>query len=94
MLAPHRGRNTRTSLDTVQSPADDAVDAPATVLPSSTELFYFYGQILEQCSKLFNGKPLQDIANLQKKWLKVYAGKYNEKAMEATRLTQLQKMCS
>jgi hypothetical protein len=74
MLAPHRGRNTRTSFDAAQSPTEEMADAPAVVLPSSTELFYFYGQILEQCSKLFTGKPLQDVTTLQKKWLKIYAG--------------------
>ena len=62
MLSTHRGRNMRTSLDAVQSPTDEAVDAPATVLPSSTELFYFYGQILEQCSKLFERKFLKKCA--------------------------------
>ena len=77
MLAPHRGRNTRLSLEAIQNSSEDTPDAPAIVLPSSTELFYFYGQILEQCSKLFNGKPLQDIANLQKKWLKIYAGQFD-----------------
>ncbi|KAH8119366.1 Vps53-like protein, partial [Phellopilus nigrolimitatus] len=73
MLAPYRGRKTRTSLDAVPSSSSEASTTPSIVLPSSTELFYFYGQILEQCSKLFAGKPLLDLANLQKKWLKIYS---------------------
>ena len=48
----------------------------ASVFPSSTELFYFYAQILEQCANLFTGQPLYDLAQLQKKWLKIYAGTF------------------
>lgn len=44
------------------------------VLPSSTELFYFYAQNLEQCAKLFTGQPLFDLCQLHKKWLRIYAG--------------------
>lgn len=72
MLAPHRGRKLRASLDSPHSSNEDP--APnAIVLSSSTELFYFYGQILEQCSKLFTGKPLYDLSALMRKWLKIYA---------------------
>ncbi|KAJ7077323.1 Vps53-like protein [Mycena belliarum] len=80
MLAPHRkGRGTRSprpSLD-VEALPDDSDDrsSPIVVLPSSTELFYFYGQSLEQCAKLSTGKPLFDLATLHKKWLRVYAGR-------------------
>jgi len=45
-----------------------------TVLPSSTDLFYFYGQSLEQCAKLSTGRPLFDLCTLHKKWLRIYAG--------------------
>ena len=76
MLAPHRGKKSRTSLEATPSSVEESSGGPAIVLPSSTELFYFYAQILEQCSKLFNGKPLFDLCNLQKKWLKIYAGPY------------------
>ena len=75
MLAPHRGRKSRASLEATPSSSSEPSSTPAVVLPASTELFYFYGQILEQCSKLFVGKPLLDLANLQKKWLKIFAGK-------------------
>jgi hypothetical protein len=59
MLATHRASSSkakpRTSLDTtprdsVSTDADEAT--PQTVLSSSTELFYFYGQSLQQCAKL------------------------------------------
>ncbi|KIY53086.1 hypothetical protein FISHEDRAFT_33844 [Fistulina hepatica ATCC 64428] len=80
MLAPHRklsaGHNpTRSSLDipsTIRQNVDEG-DTPASVLPSSTELFYFYGQSLDQCAKFTTGKPLYDLAMLHKKWLKIYA---------------------
>ena len=47
--------------------------SPMTVLPSSTELFYFYAQTLDQCASLSTGQPLYDLANLHKKWLRIYA---------------------
>lgn len=84
MLAPHRKgaktlKNTaRPSLDTLGSgaaeDADEANSSPVVVLPSSTELFYFYGQSLEQCAKLSRGSPLFELCNIHKKWLRIYAG--------------------
>jgi vacuolar protein sorting-associated protein 53 len=74
MLGKYRGARSRASLDT---PAGE--DAPATVvLPSSTELFYFYAQSLDSCAKLSVGigKILLDLAGVQKKWLRTYAGRY------------------
>ncbi|GAC92985.1 hypothetical protein PHSY_000545 [Pseudozyma hubeiensis SY62] len=66
--------------------ADTAFDASAgidgatsnsnggtTVLPSSTELFYFYRQTLEQCARLSNREPLRDLYEVYRKWLRVYA---------------------
>ncbi len=44
-----------------------------TVLPSSTELFYFYRQTLEQCAKISARKPLRDLSSVFKKWLRIYA---------------------
>ncbi|KAJ7072043.1 Vps53-like protein [Mycena amicta] len=79
MLAPHRkGRimmkSPRPSLEVEQSLPDDGEEkAPIVVLPSSTELFYFYGQSLEQCAKLSTGKPLFDLCALHRKWLRIYA---------------------
>ncbi|KAK7045611.1 Vacuolar protein sorting-associated protein 53 [Paramarasmius palmivorus] len=80
MLAPHRKSKVakatpRASLETTAT-AEDAEDnssSPMIVLPSSTELFYFYGQSLEQCAKLSTGQPLFDLCNIHKKWLKIYA---------------------
>ena len=76
MLAAHRASRSRVSLDTAQSTtASEDGDAPtASVLPSSTELFYFYGQTLEGCAKLSTGKPLFDLCEVFRKWLRVYAG--------------------
>ncbi|KAK1230251.1 Vacuolar protein sorting-associated protein 53 [Marasmius sp. AFHP31] len=78
MLAPHRksriAKSTpRASLETTVTEEGD--DSPSTmaVLPSSTELFYFYGQNLEQCAKLSTGQPLFDLSNVHRKWLKIYA---------------------
>jgi hypothetical protein len=85
MLATHRASSSkakpRTSLDTtprdsVSIDADEAT--PQTVLSSSTELFYFYGQSLEQCAKLSTGQTLFDLCMVHKKWLRRYAGEITE----------------
>jgi hypothetical protein len=82
MLAPHRGNiKTRTSLEAqasldVQSNSSKDDESPLMVHPSSTELFYFYGQNLEQCAnfgRTGTGKALFDLWGVHKKWLKVYA---------------------
>ncbi|KAI0358545.1 hypothetical protein OH77DRAFT_1420941 [Trametes cingulata] len=74
MLAQYRGPKSRSSLEatSVSSASDDAAP-PVLVLPSSTELFYFYAQTLDQCAKLFTGQPLYDLCGLFKKWLRIYA---------------------
>ncbi len=53
---------------------DDAEQTVIVVLPSSTELFYVYGQTLEGCATLSTGRPLFDLLEVFKKWLRVYAG--------------------
>ncbi|TDL24222.1 hypothetical protein BD410DRAFT_786323 [Rickenella mellea] len=74
MLSPHRGHKSKPSLEIAQDVSKDGESASVvTVLPSSTELFYFYGQNLEQCAKLSRGKSLYDLCILHKKWLKIYA---------------------
>ncbi|KAN0125317.1 Vps53-like, N-terminal domain containing protein [Lactarius tabidus] len=75
LLSPHRGSRTRASLDTIQSHStvDNTEQAPIVVLPSSTELFYVYGQTLEGCAALSTGRPLFDLLEVFKKWLRVYA---------------------
>lgn len=76
MLSQYRGPKSRSSLEASVPSAegDDNSTSPVLVLPSSTELFYFYAQNLDQCAKLFTGQALYDLASLQKKWLKIYAG--------------------
>lgn len=69
MLAPYRGTKARSSLDMAAGS-----ESSAAVLPSSTELFYFYGQNLEQCAKLSTKGPLFDLCTLHRKWLRIYAG--------------------
>ena len=76
MLAQYRGSKSRTSLEaaSASSHTDDESAPPVLVLPSSTELFYFYAQTLDQCATLFTGQPLYDLCALFKKWLRIYAG--------------------
>lgn len=75
MLSKYRGTKSRSSLE-ASAPEGDDSEPRASVFPSSTELFYFYAQILEQCASLFTGQPLYDLCQLQKKWLRIYAGVY------------------
>jgi vacuolar protein sorting-associated protein 53 len=74
MIASHRGATSRTSLDTASHASEHDDATPVTVLPSSTELFYFYGQTLEACATLSTRAPLFDLLEVFKKWLRVYAG--------------------
>ncbi|KAF8893571.1 Vps53-like protein [Infundibulicybe gibba] len=78
MLAQHRKGSKaqpRSSLEAEQtkSMGDEHSTGSPIVLPSSTELFYFYAQSLEQCAKLSTGKPLFDLCQVHKKWLRIYA---------------------
>ena len=79
LLSSHRGSRTRGSLDTNQSHStvDSTGQTANVVLPSSTELFYVYGQTLEGCATLSTGKPLFDLLEVFKKWLRIYAGKHS-----------------
>lgn len=74
MLVQHRGPKSRSSLEVVPTASAEDGAPPVLVLPSSTELFYFYAQTLEQCAALFTGQPLFDLCTLHKKWLRIYAG--------------------
>jgi hypothetical protein len=75
MLAAHRGVKSRSSLEVTSTEAED-LPASVLVLPSSTELFYFYAQSLDSCAKLSTGsdKLLLDLTKVQGKWLRAYAG--------------------
>ncbi|KAF7797607.1 hypothetical protein EIP86_008807 [Pleurotus ostreatoroseus] len=75
MMSQYRGSKSRSSLEasTPRASQDDDDATRASVLPSSTELFYFYAQNLDQCAKLFIGQPLYDLCQLHKKWLRIYA---------------------
>jgi len=48
-------------------------DNPSAVLPSSTELFYFYREALERCAKLSTRQLMLDLCKVYRKWLKTYA---------------------
>lgn len=76
MLAQYRGPRSRTSLEATSGAPEDDNAPPVLVLPSSTELFYFYAQTLDQCAQLFTGQPLYDLCTLFKKWLRIYAGMF------------------
>ncbi|WVQ79954.1 hypothetical protein IAT38_002055 [Cryptococcus sp. DSM 104549] len=71
MLSAYRGARSRSSLEgSLQEDQDTPVP---TVLPSSTELFYFYGQTLEQCEKYTTGEPMKRLSRVFAKWLKIYS---------------------
>ncbi|KAI7903387.1 Vps53-like protein [Cokeromyces recurvatus] len=52
--------------------ADSEDDGTMTVLPSSTDLFYFYRETLAQCSKFSTGKALFDLCQVFAKHLNAY----------------------
>lgn len=70
MLSQYRGARSRSSLEGVMIETED--NAGPAVLPSSTELFYVYGQTLDQCSKYTSGDPMVKLGKVFGKWLKVY----------------------
>ncbi|WVF71249.1 hypothetical protein IAT40_006051 [Kwoniella sp. CBS 6097] len=71
MLSAYRGSRSRSSMEgALQTETDTPVP---TVLPSSTELFYFYGQTLEQCEKYTKGEPMRKLSRVFAKWLKIYS---------------------
>ena len=72
MLSQYRGARSRSSLE--GAVAEESDNPVPTVLPSSTELFYFYGQTLEQCGKYTTGDPMRALSKVFAKWLKVYSG--------------------
>jgi hypothetical protein len=75
MLAAQRGVRSRDSIDQA-SVEDESAAVPLVVLPSSTELFYFYAQSLESCAQLAGGsdKIILELGKVHGKWLRVYAG--------------------
>jgi len=84
MLAPHRkskGAKAQPRASTEAANDDDSASSPLTVLPSSTDLFYFYGQSFDQCAKLSTGQPLFDLCTMFKKWLRVYAGELKQMSL-------------
>lgn len=72
MLSQYRGARSRPSLEGAFG-EEGEIPSP-TVLPSSTELFYFYGQTLEQCGKYTTEDPMNRLSKVFAKWLKVYSG--------------------
>lgn len=79
MLSRYGGAASRSSLDIAAADTEsDDVGASTSpiVLPSSTELFYFYAQSLDSCAKLSvgTGKILWDLSRVQRRWLRTYAG--------------------
>ncbi|KAF8526023.1 Vps53-like protein [Hysterangium stoloniferum] len=75
ILVPHRGAKSRTSLDEVQMSisSSESENPPIRVLSSSTELFYFYAQNMDQCSKLSTKELLADMFAVWGKWLRIYS---------------------
>ena len=64
------------------------------ILPSSTELFYFYGQTMEQCGKYTTGEPMRRLGKVFAKWLKVYSGRLYSTTLESlARLTRQKTTC-
>lgn len=63
---------TSNSLDGAPDASTAAGEPHHTVLPSSTELFYFYRQTLEQCATLDRGETFEQLTKVYAKWLVRY----------------------
>lgn len=82
MLSQYRGARSRPSLEGTLLETEE--NAGPAVLPSSTELFYFYGQTLDQCSKYTTGEPMAKLAKVFAKWLKIYCDDVLVSSMKKT----------
>ncbi|WVN88398.1 uncharacterized protein L203_103607 [Cryptococcus depauperatus CBS 7841] len=71
MLSIYRGTKSRPSVDNVLQ--EESGSPSPTILPSSTELFYLYGQQLEQCEKYSKGETMKKLSQVFAKWLKIYS---------------------
>ena len=71
MLASYR--KPLPSLPTRDHDFENDSESSSSVLPSSTELFYYYRETLERCAKLSTKGPFLDLCKVYKKWLRVYA---------------------
>lgn len=56
----------------------DPITNNSTVFPSCADLFVFYKKCLVQCTQLSNEKPLYQLAQIFKKYLREYASKILE----------------
>lgn len=72
MIQSYRNKPPRSSADFSQD-SHDGDEESQGILPSSTELIYFYRETLERCALLSNKSPFLDLCSVFKKWLKVYA---------------------
>ncbi|KAG5219848.1 Vacuolar protein sorting-associated protein [Salix suchowensis] len=91
-VGPHRNSKNRKAQPRPSLEAEESEEPTSTVLPSSTDLFYFYRQSLEQCAKLSTGQPLFDLCAVLKKWLKIYAGCVVSAAI-VVQLKELEAVC-
>lgn len=73
MLATYRRTGASRAGAEEDAAAAGGANAHTTVLPSSTELFYFYRQTLEQCARLSNRGPFKDLCAVFAKYLRAYA---------------------
>lgn len=92
MLSAYRGSRSRPSVEGAS--ASETAEAPMTVLPSSTELFYFYAQTLEQCGRYTNGKGMKDLADVFKKWLRIFSGKSRVVSLVVCSKTEISHLCT
>lgn len=66
-------RNNKVSGEDLRAHSDHEQHSATNVLPSSTELFYFYRETLERCAQLSTKATFLELCSVYKKWLKVYA---------------------
>lgn len=66
-------RQSRPTAAAMLKASNNGEEHPASVLASSTSLFYLYREALDRCAQLSNRSPLLDLCGVFRKWLKVYS---------------------
>ena len=72
MFATYRRSGPRASIEGAEG-SGEGKGEESSVLPSSTELFYFYRLTLEQCARLSTRQPFRDLCSVFARYLRAYA---------------------
>ncbi|KAG9295649.1 hypothetical protein G9A89_002967 [Geosiphon pyriformis] len=89
----------KTIFEMINSYRTESIPEDESVLPSSTDLFYFYRETLVKFAQLSTSEPFFDLANMFGKWLKIYAsdvliGRLPREERRPMKLQELRIICT